>query len=344
MTNPHFYLQEDIHKDAITHTLLKHCTNGFICIDTATNSILACSNHLESFLGIPSFPFNNLTVAHLQNIIHPADWHIVEAQLQQIPTLATQTAVTLQVRIGSNNNFQTFEVKLVKEPIAQQMPVFAFIKHVLANQTNHAGNSREQIKLDELAFIASNELGHEYAKIQSIIQLLDNKYITDTERTDLIGEAKKSIQIINSSIFKFNHKLSYNQTDTHFEQEKNKQEYKKIVLIDDDVLTNVLNKKIINTVLPDKPLHIFLNIDDALVYLKEKDTEGDYMIFLDINFPDRNGWDFLNEYKNFTIKSKVVVLSSSIDNRDREKARSYELVIDYITKPLSMEFIKALFD
>lgn len=344
MTYNHIYLNKHTNSNSIINTLLKHCTDKFICIDTATATVLACSNDIELFLGISNFPYQQIPLVALQGIIHPADWHIVTANLPQISNLNNPAAITIQVRIGSNNHFQTFEVTIVKEPIDDQVPVFAFFKHIQAPQMPNNHNNREQIKLDELAFIASNELGHEYAKIQSIIQLLDNKYITDQERTDLIAEAKKSIQIINSSIFKFNHKLSYNQNDSHFEPDKNKQEYKKIILIDDDVLTNVLNKKIINTVLPDKPLHIFLNIDDALFYLKEKDTEGDYMIFLDINFPDRNGWDFLNEYKNFTTKSKVVVLSSSIDNRDREKARSYELVIDYITKPLSMEFIKALFD
>jgi hypothetical protein len=36
------------------------------------------------------------------------------------------------------------------------------------------------------------------------------------------------------------------------------------------------------------------------------------------------------------------MLSSSIDNEDRDRARSYDFVIDYITKPLSIEFVEGI--
>jgi len=97
--------------------------------------------------------------------------------------------------------------------------------------------------LKELSFITSHELRHEYAKIQSIIQLIDNQFIDDKERQLLLIEAKQSIQIINSTIFKINHKLSFNQNDSFFENSGQVAKYKKVLLIDDDALTNMLNKK-----------------------------------------------------------------------------------------------------
>jgi CheY-like chemotaxis protein len=196
--------------------------------------------------------------------------------------------------------------------------------------------------LRELSFITSHELRHEYAKIQSIIQLIDNKFIDDNERQVLLAEAKQSIQIINSSIFKINHKLSFNQNDNFFESTGVLAKFKKVLLIDDDALTNMLNRKIIQMVIKDIPIEIFTNPDDAINYLQTSDHEGDYLIFLDINFPEKNGWDFLNLYTNFETKSKVVMLSSSIDNDDRNRARSYDMVMDYITKPLSIDFVEGI--
>ena len=199
-------------------------------------------------------------------------------------------------------------------------------------------------RLHELSFITSHEMRHEYAKIQSIVNLMDNRFISDTERIDLIAEAKKSIQLINTSIFKMNHKLSFNQHDEYYDINKTPVQYTHIIFIDDDVLTNVLNKKIVEAYMPDMPVEVFIDIEDALSEIREKTNLKQTLIFLDINFPGRGGWEFLDEYVRFSDASNVIVLSSSIDNRDREKARSYNVVIDYITKPLSFDFIKTFFE
>lgn len=136
----------------------------------------------------------------------------------------------------------------------------------------------------------------------------------------------------------------------HTIQEQNKMKvlfesskgFSKIVLIDDDELTNILNKKIINSVLPDVAIEIFLDVDDALEWLKTNDEKGDYLIFLDINFPSRSGWDFLEDYQAFPILSKVIMLSSSIVQSDKIKALSYKNVIQYLSKPLSFNFLEMI--
>jgi CheY-like chemotaxis protein len=70
------------------------------------------------------------------------------------------------------------------------------------------------------------------------------------------------------------------------------------------------------------------------------------IIFLDINMPDMDGWDFLAHFKNFPIdartKCKVVMLTSSIDIFDIRKARVYKEVIDYIIKPLQIKMLNIL--
>lgn len=118
--------------------------------------------------------------------------------------------------------------------------------------------------------------------------------------------------------------------------------FNRIILVDDDALTNMLNRKVIQSVNPNMPVDVFLDVDDALDFLKEKD-KGGFLILLDINFPGKNGWDFLAAYQLFEKHSKIIMLSSSIDTGDQRKAKSHPLVLDYVTKPLSFEFVESIF-
>lgn len=217
---------------------------------------------------------------------------------------------------------------------------------ILTDVTDLLWFEQQQKKSDktfrELSFITSHELRHEYAKIQSIIQMLDNAQISEKERNEMIAESRHSVQVINSTIFKINHKLSFNQTDGYFDFYKKNHQYRKIVLIDDDSLTNIINKRIIHLVNLDIEVVVFTDIAAAEEFLKSADKSGDYLILLDVNFPFSSGWDFLENYQQFHVQSKVIVLSSSIDTIDRDKARKYPMVIDYITKPLSLEMVKEM--
>lgn len=117
-----------------------------------------------------------------------------------------------------------------------------------------------------------------------------------------------------------------------------------IILVDDDDLTNILNEQIIKNVRPDVRIVVFITVDDALSWLKDNDANGDLLIFLDINFPGRNGWDFMKSYDEFEVQSKVIVLSSSIVPSERVKALTYKSVVQYMCKPLSFEIVESLFD
>lgn len=220
------------------------------------------------------------------------------------------------------------------------------ITGILTDVTDILWFEQQQKKSDktfrELSFITSHELRHEYAKIQSIIQMLDNVQISEKERNEMIAASRHSIQVINSTIFKINHKLSFNQTDGYFDFYKKNHQYKKIILIDDDGLTNIINKRIIQMVNNTIEVVVFTDIEAAEIFLKTADQSGEYLILLDVNFPFSNGWEFLENYKQFHIQSKVIVLSSSIDTYDRDKARKYPMVVDYITKPLSLEMVKEM--
>ncbi len=68
---------------------------------------------------------------------------------------------------------------------------------------------------------------------------------------------------------------------------------------------------------------------------------GPDLIFLDINMPVMNGFEFLAEVQKEKLcpNAKIVMLSSSINPSDKQKSESFPQVIDYIIKPLTTEKI-----
>ena len=124
-----------------------------------------------------------------------------------------------------------------------------------------------------------------------------------------------------------------------------------VLLVDDDEINNFISIKLIKKALINTDIMACLNgkfAIDQLAEIQRKDPSKlpDY-ILLDINMPIMNGWEFLDEYKRINLdplgKSKIYIISSSVFSNDINKARSYPLVKDFVSKPLNVENIKELF-
>jgi CheY-like chemotaxis protein len=125
-----------------------------------------------------------------------------------------------------------------------------------------------------------------------------------------------------------------------------------VLLVDDDEINNFISIKLIKKALLNTEIMACLNGKYAIEQLsdiqrKDPNKLPDY-ILLDINMPIMNGWEFLDEYKRLNLdplgKSKIYIISSSVFSNDINKARSYPLVKDFISKPLNVEKIKELFE
>lgn len=121
------------------------------------------------------------------------------------------------------------------------------------------------------------------------------------------------------------------------------------LLIDDDDIITKIHPVIIRRVDKECDIEICVSGVEAIDYLnallEAKEAAPDY-IFLDINMPVMSGFEFMEslspELTNFISKSKIILLSSSVDPRDIEKAANYKTIIEFAPKPLTIEYIQNL--
>lgn len=121
---------------------------------------------------------------------------------------------------------------------------------------------------------------------------------------------------------------------------------KKICIIDDDPIFVFTTKKRLEVSGFCEPLLVYKNGKEAFDGLKTAIDNNEPLpdvIFLDINMPIWDGWDFLNAFSKIPTEKKInlFIVSSSNYPDDIEKAKSYNtLVSDFIVKPITAEKIE----
>ncbi|HEX6225155.1 MAG TPA: response regulator [Chryseolinea sp.] len=114
------------------------------------------------------------------------------------------------------------------------------------------------------------------------------------------------------------------------------------VLIDDDPMNNLISKLTIEMTLGQTDVKAFVNPENALEYFQNEFAalnDAPALLLLDIHMPSMSGWEFLEMFDrlSFEIKDrvKICILSSSIDDRDKERSYANKNVLDFLVKPLT---------
>lgn len=126
-----------------------------------------------------------------------------------------------------------------------------------------------------------------------------------------------------------------------------------VLLIDDDEPTNFLNKMLIEETGFANEVRVAQSAREALDYLSGKSAEQTGskppvpdLIFLDINMPAMDGWEFLEQYDRLSPQQKasiiVVMLTTSFNPEDENKAKTISYISSYQNKPLTEDIINGI--
>jgi CheY-like chemotaxis protein len=124
----------------------------------------------------------------------------------------------------------------------------------------------------------------------------------------------------------------------------------KILVVDDDFINNIITEEIIrNTGLADE-IYLATNGQEAVDFIKQHclagtSGKGIDLILLDLNMPIMDGFEFLEKIDSFSLQHplKIVVLTTSTDNRDIDRAYKYPIA-GFLSKPLTIEKFTSLYE
>lgn len=124
-----------------------------------------------------------------------------------------------------------------------------------------------------------------------------------------------------------------------------------ICIIDDDHIFVYGVKRLIHEVKLAEDLMVYENAVDALDEIRTMAGEGKSLprvIFLDLNMPMMNGWEFLDEFLQIdhkdTHQTWVYIMSSSVNPQDLMRINNYSIVKNYILKPVTAEDLENILE
>jgi CheY-like chemotaxis protein len=132
-----------------------------------------------------------------------------------------------------------------------------------------------------------------------------------------------------------------------------KQKLNCILVIDDDEPTNFFTRMILEEAECTRNIRIVQSGPEALAYLEKSESgtnpvefPSPDLIFLDINMPAMDGWEFLEEYKKLNIapqhKIIMVMLTTSLFPEDMAKAKRSPEISGFENKPLTLEKLESI--
>ena len=125
---------------------------------------------------------------------------------------------------------------------------------------------------------------------------------------------------------------------------------KKVLIIDDDPVSNFVTKLILKGSNKADVINECFDGQEGIDFIKkhysQPDVENIDFILLDLNMPILDGWQFLEEYNKMDLhsKAKIYILSSSNYDEDIAKSKEYPIVQDYLVKPLRKDTINEILE
>lgn len=119
--------------------------------------------------------------------------------------------------------------------------------------------------------------------------------------------------------------------------------FKNVLLVDDDYVSNFIADHLLNKFKVCKNITICRNGDEALKYLQSAE-EFPELIFLDINMPVMDGFEFIDAFQRYNMdrnKTRIIIYTASYNEKDLQLLQTIGFR-DFIIKPLTEEKLQNL--
>ena len=130
---------------------------------------------------------------------------------------------------------------------------------------------------------------------------------------------------------------------------------KSLFIIDDDPISIKICEFVISNTAFAESVLSFTNGKNAIDYfseyfekvkLNEVVPDAPDLILLDLNMPVMDGWgfmeNFMRKYANRLVNTSIAILSSSVNPKDFMKSQQYDVIIDFINKPFTIDLVNEL--
>jgi len=120
------------------------------------------------------------------------------------------------------------------------------------------------------------------------------------------------------------------------------------IIVDDDPTNNMICSMTLRKALGKVEAKTFTEPEEGLEYIKNNFNinSNHTILFLDLNMPTLTGWQFLEQYEDFSEEVKmqinIYLVSSSIDQRDWAKSRKNKYIKGFLVKPMYPETILSI--
>lgn len=108
-----------------------------------------------------------------------------------------------------------------------------------------------------------------------------------------------------------------------------------ILQIDDDIVNNMAIMRLAKKQNIDANFVNFTDPIEAIGYFRKNKFDNFDFIILDINMPKLSGWEVLLELEKLNINIPVLMVTSSIDPDEKDKAKSHKMLKGFFIKPIT---------
>ena len=334
-------------KDAFYQAIVNNFYDAIYILDI-NNTIIYSNHSVKRVLGIEP---GEMLGKRFTDFVHPDDIYNVQKILSNSKT-GKQAYNICEFKIKHKDSkwlwVQSASYKLFKNETTEAIVVSIIDiteKKLLERKLKEI---REQLailqnkSLSEYAYITSAKLRAPLTNILGLSNLLHDFSPDQGEDFQnlktLLLNLQQQAEKLDKVIYDINSIVSTNVVKGNARMMDRKIEH--IVLIDDEPVANLIHEKVIAKAIPEGQLKVissFTTPEEAFSYIQRIPPD---LIFLDIDMPKVGAWEFLQRMEKDNLDIDVIIISSSINPADREKAMAFPSVKNFFNKPLKLEDIE----